>query len=1345
MLKLSKQAKILHVDDDIDFLSLFSLMFRKTFDIFSAENAKKAFEILENNDIDLIITDYDMPEMNGLELLHSIRKKNYEIPVIFKTGQGNEEVAREAFIHGASDYFTKDISTFAFKEKFINSIKTAIEKKRNEEEKRKAEEELRKFKTISDQAVHGNAIADTQGNLLYINDYFAKIHGYTSNELLGKNLSIFHNEEQMEAVITLNKMLVKEGSYNPTEVWHTHKNGTVFPMLMSGIVIKNERGEPQYLAATAVDITGLKEAEAQLRLQSLVLEQIQDRVTITDLNGIITYVNKAEVKSLGYSKEELIGNSVKKYGDNPDRGAKQDDLISKTISEGHWRGEIANQTAEGEEIILDCRTQAVHDETGKVVALCGISTDITERKEKEERIRHLNTVLSAIRDINKLITREKNPNQLINTACKILVENRGFYSAWVVLLDESGNMIKTGNSGFGEDFNLFLEELKKDKTPACIQAALESHEPLLLINSENKCKDCMLMQRYDDKGIMTAKLQHKDKLFGLMTVSVPLNYVKDPEEQVLFHQIVEDMAFALHSIELEEKQKRVEEALIQNEKDLREAQRLAKLGNWKWDVRTGEVEWSDEVYRIFELDPDKFTPQIDSIQALSPWPEEHNRDKELIEIAINSREKGSYEQKFLFPNGDIGHYKSTFQGRYNDDGELISIFGTVLDITEQKRSKEKLRQSEEKYRSLFNNLNVAVALHEVILDENNKPVDFIFLDVNPAYEKLIGVKAKDVIGKKGSLVIPDMEKEWFEVPASVAITGEPITLTGYAKRMDKYILLKSYSPRKNQYAVTIIDITESFRSEEMLKAEQAFTNSIIQSLPGLFYMFDKESNKFVRRNENWTTVTGYTDEELDKMTIQSFLSNKELGLMKIQEVYETGNASMENILVTKDGKKTPYYFTGKKLEIDNEVYIVGLAIDISERKKAEEALRQRNKEIALIHDFAVSVISSLDLDKVLITILEEICSLLKTHSSSVWLLDHTTGELICRQSTGSRKEMLNGWSLPPGKGIAGWVAQNGNSLMIPDVQKDKRYYRKIEEQLKFDIHSLICVPLKVKNNIIGVLEVVDTQYDRFRESDLTLLEAITTTAAIAIENANLYKKSQQELQLRKQVEEMLTNKNRELNDFAYIVSHDLKAPINNIRGYLNAIKEEPEIFDQYFHHVIKQADSLDAFINQLLNLSRIGKVIDNKTSIDLEAMLWHIYNTKQESRNSTKLIFHTQPPRILGDSMRIEQVFNNLIDNSIKYRDPNKEKLLLEIKHKITGNKVILYFKDNGLGVSGEYIEKLFDPGFVLNRKKGTGFGLAIVKKIIEGHGGRVCALSEGKYKGLTIKMELPYVEKKQN
>jgi PAS domain S-box-containing protein len=139
-------------------------------------------------------------------------------------------------------------------------------------ERKQAEDEIRKFKTISDKANYGTVIASLKGELIYVNESFAKMHSYTVDEILGKPLSIFHNKKQMESVNYLIECLFKEGNFVSEEVWHVKKNGVEFPTLMNATVITDSNNKPHFLSATAVDITEIKQlqefAERAKRLET---------------------------------------------------------------------------------------------------------------------------------------------------------------------------------------------------------------------------------------------------------------------------------------------------------------------------------------------------------------------------------------------------------------------------------------------------------------------------------------------------------------------------------------------------------------------------------------------------------------------------------------------------------------------------------------------------------------------------------------------------------------------------------------------------------------------------------------------------------------------------------------------------------------------------------------------------------------------------------------------------------------------------------------------------------------------------------------------------------------------
>lgn len=134
--------------------------------------------------------------------------------------------------------------------------------------------EMSRFKVISDSAEQGNATVDLGGKIVYINDYFARKHGYTPEELLGQNLSIFHTAKQMEKVEVINASIVHNGRYGPVEVEHVHKEGTEFTMLMSGIFLNNENGKPEHIAASAIDIEPWKQAEKNRTLHLEFLENL---------------------------------------------------------------------------------------------------------------------------------------------------------------------------------------------------------------------------------------------------------------------------------------------------------------------------------------------------------------------------------------------------------------------------------------------------------------------------------------------------------------------------------------------------------------------------------------------------------------------------------------------------------------------------------------------------------------------------------------------------------------------------------------------------------------------------------------------------------------------------------------------------------------------------------------------------------------------------------------------------------------------------------------------------------------------------------------------------------------
>lgn len=178
-------------------------------------------------------------------------------------------------------------------------------------DRRMRDNEIKKYKTIFDRANFGVATSDLQGNLTYINGYFARLHGYSPEQLLGKHLSIFHNQEQMERVNQLLDKFIAQGGFESQEIWHLKKNGDVFPMLMSGITIYDERKNPLFLAITALDMTERMEAIKKIEELSRFPKENQNPIMRISSQGELLYANPAS-KWLLESWKLGIGEQVTK-------------------------------------------------------------------------------------------------------------------------------------------------------------------------------------------------------------------------------------------------------------------------------------------------------------------------------------------------------------------------------------------------------------------------------------------------------------------------------------------------------------------------------------------------------------------------------------------------------------------------------------------------------------------------------------------------------------------------------------------------------------------------------------------------------------------------------------------------------------------------------------------------------------------------------------------------------------------------------------------------------------------------------------------------------------------------
>lgn len=387
--------------------------------------------------------------------------------------------------------------------------------------------------------------------------------------------------------------------------------------------------------------------------------------------------------------------------------------------------------------------------------------------------------------------------------------------------------------------------------------------------------------------------------------------------------------------------------LTDNESRLREAHKLLQLGIWSWDVNSGKVEWSEEVFKLFRLNPKEFSPNIDSILELSPWPDHQQRDKELIQKATKSREAGSYEQKFLRPDGSIGYYVSSFKGVYDDSGDLIKINGTVQDITKQKASEEALLRSEEKHRLAMEatldgiwdwhietgEVDYSKNWQKILGEESVKPnYEFWESRIHPddKTDVLLSIE-KHLKGKTSS---------WSKEHRLRTKKGEWKWVLGRGR-----VVEKSSEGLPLRMIGTMTDISDLKQAEEEL-------NRIFELSPDLIGVGNLTEGYYKRVNPAYKIFGLPLDEFLSRPYIDFIHPDDHYPTANIVRTMQSGQhiSGFVNRYRCKDGSYRTIEWRATPTEADGTTYVAGR--DITDREKTEKALRESEERFALAMEFA---------------------------------------------------------------------------------------------------------------------------------------------------------------------------------------------------------------------------------------------------------------------------------------------------------------------------------------------------------------------------------------------------------
>ena len=180
------------------------------------------------------------------------------------------------------------------------------------------------------------------------------------------------------------------------------------------------------------------------------------------------------------------------------------------------------------------------------------------RKRDEKRIDHLNRVLLAIRNVNQLIVRENDPEKLLQEVCNTLVETQGYHNIWIAILDESGRLVRCAEAGLGEDFLPMKDRLEQGEPTERMQEVLARRGVVVTEDPASACVGCSLSSKCAGRGAMTVRLEHGGKVYGFMSLTISPEFVGEEDEK-LFEEVAEDIAFALYGMKLEDALRKSEE------------------------------------------------------------------------------------------------------------------------------------------------------------------------------------------------------------------------------------------------------------------------------------------------------------------------------------------------------------------------------------------------------------------------------------------------------------------------------------------------------------------------------------------------------------------------------------------------------------------------------------------------------------------------------------------------------------------------------------------------------------------------------------------------------------------
>ena len=691
-----------------------------------------------------------------------------------------------------------------------------------------------------------------------------------------------------------------------------------------------------------------------------------------------------------------------------------------------------------------------------------------------------------------------------------------------------------------------------------------------------------------------------------------------------------------------------------------------------------------------------------------------------------SGERISFEFKETI-NGLLCYF-NIFLAPILSGGNVTGASVLSVDITKQKRAEEALRENENLYRKM--NENSPIGMHFYKLNDDNQ---LIFVDANPAADKILGVDNSKFIGKTIEEAFPPLIQT--EVPSrylDAAAKGSTWS-TEQILYDDKQIMggfeVRAFQTTPGNMVALFSDITARLQAEEALReSEERFRTLYDNATIGLYRT--TPDGRILMLNPAGVRMLGFdsfdeiAQRDLEKSEYHAGTPRKDF-LEKLER--EGTIFGMEREMLRKDGSKIFVRESAKVIRSENgdALYYDGSFEDITERKRAENMIKARLELIEFSTNHS--------LDELLVKTLDKVCAMVNSPIGFYHFVESDQNTLSLQAwSTRTIQEYCNA----KGKGShypldeAGvWV--DCVRVRQPVIHNDYASlpHRKGLPEGHAALDRELVVPI-FRDGLITAILGVGNKTEEYTEKDV---DTVFYFADVAWEIAE---RKRVETEREKLITE-LSAKNAELERFTYTVSHDLKSPIVTIQGFLGYLAEDAHNgntarMENDIQRITNATDKMQELLRDLLELSRIGRMMNTSETIQFEDLVHDALEIVQGQLEAHQITILIQPnlPSVHGDRQRLIEVVQNLVDNAIKYIGTKPDPRIEIGLYGEENDKLIFFVRDNGIGIASEYHERIFGLFNKLDpRSDGTGVGLALVKRIVEVHGGRIwveSSLGEG-------------------